>query len=87
MADISKITTLNGTTYDIKANAVKTQGSATNSTSRHVWFSDKKKKKKRAHSDNFKYTPSTNTLSANITGTVNGYTVKNLSTLEYEVVS
>lgn len=48
---------------------VETQGSATNSAARHIWFSDSSTETKRAHSDNLKYTPSTNTVTANITGT------------------
>lgn len=47
---------------------VATQGAAINSTARHIWFSDSNTETMRAHSDNFKYTPSTNTISANITG-------------------
>lgn len=47
---------------------VTTQGSATNSTARHIWFSDSSTETKRAHSDNFKYTPSTNTITANLSG-------------------
>lgn len=54
---------------------VSTTGSATNSTARHVWFSDSSDETKRAYSDNLKYTPSTNTISANVSGTVNGHTV------------
>ena len=61
------------------ATNVSTQGSATNSTARHIWFSDSSTETKRAHSDNLKYTPSTNTISANISGSaaqVNGHTVE-----------
>ena len=51
------------------AHNVATQGVASNNIARHVWFSDSSTETKRAHSDNLKYTPSTNTLSANISGT------------------
>ena len=54
---------------------VSSSGNATNSTARHVWFSDSTTETKRAYNDNFKYTPSTNTISANISGTVNNHTV------------
>ena len=47
---------------------VATQGAASNSISRHVWFSDSTTETKRAHDDNLKYTPDTNTISANISG-------------------
>ena len=47
---------------------VATQGAASNSFSRHVWFSDSSTETKRAHDDNLKYTPATNTISANISG-------------------
>lgn len=47
---------------------VATQGAASNSISRHVWFSDSTTETKRAHDDNLKYTPATNTISANISG-------------------
>lgn len=60
------------------ATNVSTQGAASNSTARHVWFSDSTTETKRAHSDNLKYTPSTNIITANISGdaaTVTGHTV------------
>jgi len=50
------------------ATNVSTQGAATNSTARHIWFSDSSTETKRAHDDNLKYTPSTNTITANISG-------------------
>ena len=57
------------------ATNVSTSGSATNSVARHLWFSDSTTETKRAYSDNLMYTPSTNTVSANITGTVNSHSV------------
>lgn len=60
------------------ATGVESSGAATNSTARHVWFSDSTTETKRAHSDNLKYTPSTNTISSNISGSaakVNNHTV------------
>lgn len=47
---------------------VATQGAASNSIARHVWFSDSSTETKRAHDDNLTYTPSTNTITANISG-------------------
>lgn len=75
---ISSVLGLTASTYGgtaTTATNVSTQGAASNSTARHVWFSDSTTETKRAHSDNLKYTPSTNTISANISGSVNGHTV------------
>lgn len=60
----------NATNADLATSAshIVTQGAAVNSTARHIWFSDANTETMRAHNDNFKYTPSTNTISANITG-------------------
>ncbi len=52
-----------GKTHDVASN-----GAANNSTARHVWFSDSTTETRRAHSDSFKYTPTTNMVSANISG-------------------
>jgi len=73
----AKVTASGGFVGSLTGNAtgVATNGSATNSVARHVWFSDSTTETKRAHSDNLKYTPSTNTLSSNISGTVNGHSV------------
>lgn len=50
------------------AAAVATSGAATANSARHVWFSDSSTETQRVHDDNFKYNPSTNTLTANVTG-------------------
>ena len=50
------------------ATNVSSNGAASGSTARHIWFSDSTAETKRVHDDNFTYTPSTNTVSANISG-------------------
>ena len=57
---------------------VTTQGAASDSTARHVWFSDSTTETKRAHDDGLKYTPSTNTITANVSG--NAATASNAPT-------
>lgn len=51
------------------ATNVSTTGSASNSTARHIWFSDSSTETRRAYSESLKYTPSTNTISTNVSGT------------------
>lgn len=54
--------------------AVNSTGEATANRNRHVWFSDSDDEKKRAYNDNFQYNPSTNTISANVSGTSSNVT-------------
>ena len=55
-----------GTATD--AENVHPSGAASNSTARHVWFSDSDIETRRAYNNSFTYTPSTNTVQANISG-------------------
>ena len=62
--------TATSATSATNATNVPTQGDASSSSNaRHIWFSSNGSETKRAHSDSFMYTPSTNTISANISGT------------------
>lgn len=54
--------------------AVNSTGEATANANRHVWFSDADDEKKRAYNGNFQYNPSTNTISANVSGTSSNVT-------------
>lgn len=50
------------------ASAVSTEGVGTSDAARHVWFSDSATESKRVYNDNFKYNPSGNIVTANISG-------------------
>ena len=66
LSESNGVKTFTGTSTT--ATNVSTNGAASNSTARHIWFSDSATETKRVHDDNFKYTPSTNTVSANVSG-------------------
>lgn len=78
LSESNGVKTFTGTSTT--ATNVSTNGAASNSTARHIWFSDSATETKRVHDDNFKYTPSTNTVTTNISGnaatatTAAGYT-------------
>ena len=73
ITDISDASVKSATT----ASSVSTRGTATATTGRHIWFSASNETE-RAHNDSFKYTPSTNTVSSNISG--NAATATKLAT-------
>ena len=50
------------------ATNVASQGAASGEDARHVWFSASGSETTRAHNDSLKYTPKTNTMTVNITG-------------------
>lgn len=50
------------------ASAVSAEGAGTSDAARHVWFSDSITESKRVYNDNFKYNPSGNIVTANISG-------------------
>lgn len=50
------------------ANRVANTGDATANAARHVWFSDSETETARASNDNFKYNPSGNILTVNVSG-------------------
>ena len=54
--------------------AVNSTGEVTANVNRHIWFSDADDEKKRAYNGNFKYNPSTNTISSNVSGTSSNVT-------------
>lgn len=65
---VGSATNATNATNATTATNVSTQGASTSNENRHVWFSSSTETK-RAHDDDFKYNPSTNTLTvANVTG-------------------
>ena len=69
VTSINNATSLRMTSHGLEtcgiSTNVRSSGTAANSTSRHVWFSASGEETSRAHSDNFMYNPSANTISAN----------------------
>jgi hypothetical protein len=51
------------------ASSVSNGGAGTTNAARHIWFSDSSDETKRVYNDNFKYNPSGNIISSNISGT------------------
>lgn len=67
-------TTFNGSLSGTATTATNISGAAasSNTTARHIWFSDSATETKRAYSDSCTYVSSTNTISANISGNAAG---------------
>ena len=65
-ATIKATLTGNATTATTAVNVSASEG--TENIARHIWFSNSASETTRAYSDNFKYNPTTNTLTSNISG-------------------